>query len=366
MARRGDGIFLRGKTWWLDFQHEGRRHVVRLGRNIARNVARELATVKRGAILKGEAGIGKAKRKDLTFEQAAERFLAWAEANKKPRTHAGYRGCLHRLKRSFGGKRLSEVDPLSVERHKHARIKAGAPIAGNRELATLKALMNRCRALGLYDGSTPEIKLVREPRTRLRFLDAEEEARLLEASSEALRALIVTGINTGLRIKAEALTLEKQDVDLARGTLTVQAAYAKNGRTRTVPLNSAARQALAAAMERAPGAYVFARPDGRPLPIRKAFEAAVSTAKLTGVTPHTLRHTFASRLAMAGVDLRTVMELGGWASLDMVLRYAHLSPDHKASAVERIVPAAPRAANSTTLITTPARTGVGERRLSVV
>ena len=55
------------------------------------------------------------------------------------------------------------------------------------------------------------------------------------------------------------------------------------------------------------------------------------------MTPHTLRHTFASRLAMAGVDLRTLQELGGWQTLAMVHRYAHLAPFHKAQAVERIV-----------------------------
>ncbi len=56
----------------------------------------------------------------------------------------------------------------------------------------------------------------------------------------------------------------------------------------------------------------------------------------TGVTLHTLRHTFASRLVMAGVDLRTVQELGGWSDLSMVQRYAHVGPSHKAEAVRRI------------------------------
>jgi site-specific recombinase XerD len=58
-----------------------------------------------------------------------------------------------------------------------------------------------------------------------------------------------------------------------------------------------------------------------------------------------LRHTFASRLVMAGVDLRTVQELGGWSALELVQRYTHLSPGHKAEAVERIIAerlAAPR------------------------
>jgi integrase len=70
---------------------------------------------------------------------------------------------------------------------------------------------------------------------------------------------------------------------------------------------------------------------------RTAFETACRHAKLTDVTPHVLRHTFASRLVMAGVDLRTVQELGGWKSLNMVQRYAHLSREHKQKAVEMLV-----------------------------
>jgi site-specific recombinase XerD len=80
----------------------------------------------------------------------------------------------------------------------------------------------------------------------------------------------------------------------------------------------------------------------------------VSRAKLAEVTIHTLRHAFASRLAMAGVDLRTIQELGGWSNLEMVQRYSHLSPSHKAEAVEKI------AQNFTTLFTTPE-----EERLAV-
>jgi site-specific recombinase XerD len=83
-------------------------------------------------------------------------------------------------------------------------------------------------------------------------------------------------------------------------------------------------------------------------------------AKLVEVTPHTLRHTFASKLAMVGVDPRTIQELGGWRSLEMVERYTHLSPTHKAEAVERI------AGNFPTVITTPAPAPPRQRAASAV
>jgi integrase len=166
----------------------------------------------------------------------------------------------------------------------------------------------------------------------LRFLETEEEERLLDASGKPLRSIILLGIHTGLRIQAEALTLKWASVDLRRASLTVEAAYAKNGRTRTVPLNSTVLQVLKRLKETSTSEYVFPYQS-----IGTSFRRASRRAKLTGVTPHTLRHTFASRLVMAGVDLRTVQELGGWQTLAMVEWYAHLSPAHKAQAVERIV-----------------------------
>ena len=117
---------------------------------------------------------------------------------------------------------------------------------------------------------------------------------------------------------------------MPRKTLTVQAAYAKNGKSRSVPLNSVVRAALVQ-MTRTED-LVF-----RHGSVGRAFRKACATAKIKGVTPHTLRHTFASRLVMSGADLRTVQELGGWQTLMMVERYAHLSPAHKAQAVERLV-----------------------------
>ena len=84
----------------------------------------------------------------------------------------------------------------------------------------------------------------------------------------------------------------------------------------------------------------------------RAADREDEAARLDGVTGHALRHTFASRLVAAGVDLRTVQELGGWRTLSMVQRYAHLSAGHLAAAVEKIVAvsaAAPRPARAAEL-----------------
>src|SRR4029077_15417922 len=152
MARRGDGIYLRGRTWWLDFVHRGDRHVVRIGSNINRTVAKEIASVERAMSLPGETGIGK-KRKDISFEKAKGEFLAWAKTNLNARTLKSYAECLKRLSESslFAEKRLGQVTPWVVERYKQERA-TKARVRVNRELAVLKAVFNRMREWGKFEG----------------------------------------------------------------------------------------------------------------------------------------------------------------------------------------------------------------------
>jgi site-specific recombinase XerD len=157
----------------------------------------------------------------------------------------------------------------------------------------------------------------------------------------------VVSVHTGLRW-SEEVRLAWSNVDLHGGTITVQ--RRKHGETRHVPINSVVRSVLFdLSLKRTRTddareevfAYRHAQAD-------KFFRSAVKRAQtalraagaptcgLDGYTWHGNRHTFASRLVMAGVDLRTVQELGGWKSLKMVQRYSHLAPDHLRGAVERL------------------------------
>jgi integrase len=115
----------------------------------------------------------------------------------------------------------------------------------------------------------------------------------------------------------------------------VEAAYAKNRETRSVPMTSVLTETLQAiridAGQRAP---VFLNSKGTSYrDISTAFETAVRRAGLNDVSFHTTRHTFASRLVMRGVDLKTVQELMGHKHINMTLKYAHLAPGHKRAAI---------------------------------
>ena len=340
MARKGDGLFLRGKTWILDCRIAGTRHVMKLGKGIRRTVAGELANVKRSGILKGEAGIGR-KKKDCTFSAARDAYDIWMQSNTRPRTQRVYRQALDRLAQSFEGKRLSQISAFDIERHEHRRVEAGARVVAHREVSRLKALFNAAIRWGLFEGANPVagVKPLEESEGRWRFLEYAEEAQLLKVAPPIVRDIIVLGVNTGLRISADGLGLQWADVDFSRNVLSVPAAYAKNGQTRTIPLNSRARDVLARRKEQSRSVFVFSKPNGQPYKsMDKHLAKAVQQAGRsdTGISLHSLRHTFASRLVMSGADLRTIQECGGWADLSLVQRYSHLSASHKTSALERI------------------------------
>ena len=91
-------------------------------------------------------------------------------------------------------------------------------------------------------------------------------------------------------------------------------------------------------VERSSGPYVFCYDDGQRIQdIRKSFATALRKSGITNLRFHDLRHTFASQLVMAGVDLNTVRELMGHKDITMTLRYAHLAPSHKQRAVDMLV-----------------------------
>jgi site-specific recombinase XerD len=174
---------------------------------------------------------------------------------------------------------------------------------------------------------------------RVRFLSSDEEKALRKAILDRFPAFIHQldiSLHTGMR-SSEQFGLKWGQVSLERKIVSLP--KTKNGTTRHIPLNTTALAALNALKTDGDG-HVFpsARYEGEGLQgSRGWFVSALKDAKISDYTWHCNRHTFASRLVMAGVDLRTVGELLGHKSLSMTMRYAHLAPAHNAAAVDRLV-----------------------------
>lgn len=239
----------------------------------------------------------------------------------------------------FGSKRLDEISPLDLERYRRNRKRAGrSEVTINRELAFLRNLFNKAIDWGkATENPVRKVRFARENNERPRFLDPEEEVRLLAQCGAQLKPLVMTALHTGFR-SSELLSLTWKDVDFQRRSITVRTAYAKNGESRSVPMNEVLTTTLEEVrISSAATGPVFLNRQGTPYKsFRTAFERAVLKAAIPNCTFHSLRHTFASRLVMAGVDLPTVKELMGHKDIKMTLRYTFLSSDHKKDAVSKL------------------------------
>lgn len=180
---------------------------------------------------------------------------------------------------------------------------------------------------------------LKEPQGRLRWITREEAERLiLEASKETRKSphladFIRLALNTGCR-KNELLKLSWDRVDLEAGNFRLEGENTKNGKRRFVPLSSVARSALENRAkfraEHCPTSpWVFAHRNGERVQfLQNGFESACKRAGISDFRVHDLRHTCASWLVSAGVQLLEVKELLGHSSIEMTERYSHLSPDN--------------------------------------
>jgi integrase len=208
-------------------------------------------------------------------------------------------------------------------------------------LASINALMLARVAVN----PASRIRRKAENNQTVRFLTKEEEGRiravLAPRCPSCLPAFIVS-LHTGLRA-SEQWNLRWSDIDPERKTLTVRKQKSGKGE-RHIRLNELAVAAFESIREGADLTGVpFLNSRGTPMTThRDWFDPAVAEAKVPDYTWHKNRHTFASRLAMAGVDIRTIAQLMGHGTIQMSMRYAHLSPDHNQSAVDRLVEFGPK------------------------
>jgi site-specific recombinase XerD len=249
---------------------------------------------------------------------------------------------MERILNWFRDREAESIRPQEIE----ARLSEAAeendwtPATFNR----YRALISLVYGLGIRNEKVHAnpARLVRnrkENNVRVRFLTQEEETRLracAEATCPEHLTELDLALHTGLRL-SDMYGLTWENVNLSRRVLTVP--RSKNGEMQHVPLNSAVLKALAELRKRGDGTgRVIRNLHGEPLAgPRHWFEPAIKKARIRAFSWHCLRHTFASRLVMAGVDLRTVQELLGHKSVAMTVRYSHLAPKHTLAAVERLV-----------------------------
>lgn len=332
-------IYLRKRSWYYDFVHKGHRYTGSFGA-VSRTVAKEELARKKAEVVEGRLNPHKT-RKSPRFDVFAQEYLEWVKNNRKPETYRRLSFTIPRFVSFFGSKKLSELTAWQIEQYKKARKEAGIqPSSINLELAFLKAMLRKAHSWGkLGEHPGKDVKPFKATARKTRFLSDAEEATLLACCSPAVRRLVQIGLLTGFRRK-ELATLRPEAVNVERRTVTVEAEDSKNGESRTLPMGPRLHALLQEALTaRGNAPTVLVTDEGIPWTrpgMTATFSRTAKRAGLGSLSPHVLRHTFASRLVMAGVDLRTVQELMGHKSILMTMRYAHLSPDHKRAAMETL------------------------------
>ena len=322
--------------------------------------------VLRDAAKNGTPEVAKRRPKGVTLRKFLDDDLEpWAIAHRKYGA-----GSVKRIKAAFSDRLdrpLTDLNAWVIEKWRSQRLKAGiADGTVNRELAGLKSALAKAVEWGaLAANPLTSVKLRKVDNARVRFLSPGEEKRLRVALTardregvaarnrgnahrsergyellpqlppngycDHLTPITVVALNTGLR-RGELTALEWGDINLPAKRLHVRAAAAKGGVSRYVPLNKEACDVLTRWQQQtATEGRVFNVSD-----VKKAWLALMKAAAIEGFNFHDLRHSFASKLVMAGVDLNTVRELLGHADLKMTLRYSHLAQEHKQAAVEMI------------------------------
>lgn len=155
--------------------------------------------------------------------------------------------------------------------------------------------------------------------------------------ADHIKPIILLLMNTGCR-PIEVLTLEWQSVDLKRKQITIEGKHAKSGKTRHIPLSREALETLEQWKKQGSGSLVFPSPVSKKAmdKLPRTITKLIQDAYLENFRPYDLRHSYASKLAMAGIDLNTIRELLGHAEISTTLIYAHLSEDHKRQAIELV------------------------------
>ncbi|HUA22798.1 MAG TPA: site-specific integrase [Steroidobacteraceae bacterium] len=353
------------------YARTGRNTRVALGKvgKLTPDEARERCQKVLGNLAHGRAplvGLGGAV--GVTLAQFIEdSYRPWLMAN-RPK---GAKRTLQRIATCFGewySKPLADITVELIEHWRTRRLSTGTePLTILRDVMTLSGVLTRAVRLGKLPENV--VRRVERPRIdrcpKVRYLDPVEDKRLREALRERdkemqdaresancwrqarkqhqlpgllhygdhLTPAVLLSMNTGVR-RGELLALRWSAIDTKGKQLTIEGSTAKNQQTRHIPLNAEALEVLKQWKEQVrDGERVFPIDTG----FKTAWAALLERAKITKFRWHDLRHHFASRLVQAGVPLNTVRELLGHGSMAMTLRYAHLAPDQKREAVEKLM-----------------------------
>jgi integrase len=308
---------------------------------------------------------GIVKKEDITFAEFAEKKFLPTDQTKERRekTILSHKTSLSTLNAYFGDKLLShitkeDVDGYIAERKKakvRKKSKSGFKVIErtisnasiNREITFLKQVLKlACKYGYIRINPAADAEKFAEP-ARWRILADDEVKRLLDAASPKLNPILRLLVTTGMR-KNEVLRLRwafpgygrhvyqnekdaRSVIDLKERLIFIPAELAKNHKSRKIPLSLDLIDMLKQMQRASSKGEVFRIKD-----IKRSFDNAKKKAKIDRLRIHDLRHTAASRMIEAGVNVVDVCEILGHSDLKITMKYCHASSEKKRLAIEKL------------------------------
>lgn len=319
----------RGDVWWISFTTPDGRRVRESAGTADKAKAQEYHDRQR-------ARYWEEQRLGVKPERSwKETVVRWLKETGHKRSHGNDVQQLRWLDPHFGNLTLSQITRDRIEAIAELKARGTRPATVNRLLALIRSILRRARDDWEWIDRIPKVRLIPESTRRVRWLTHEEAKRLLAALPPLQRDLAQFGLATGLR-QRNVTHLKWDQVSMERELAWIHADEAKAKKAIAVPLN----QDALAVLRRRVGVhaeYVFTFRGKPPVQVTtKAWYAALKAAGIQDFRWHDLRHTWASWHVQKGTSLQELMVLGGWASFEMVLRYAHLAGDQLKAAARRI------------------------------
>jgi integrase len=346
-----------GVSWQIDYYDpHGKR--IRLSFDKKKDAEAELA--KRVSLIAENRYLDVKKDYKTTFGELLDKYIENYQQQTCFKTWKVF--CIDRFKWHFGEQTLvSNIRYVDLESYrnklrqtltKHGTIRRDGSV--NREMSCLHHIFTKAVEWEMMEGSPfdkGKSLLLKENNKRLRFLTAEEIQKLLAECPRHLRRIVECALHTGMR-RGEILNLKWSYI--RNGHIYLPPEITKTGEARQIPLNDDLAVLFKDIRKEFKGEYVFTyarnedklkgvepvRKRKRPAPVaeaisgvKSAFKSALKRAGIEDFRFHDLRHTFASHMIMKGASLKEVQEILGHKTINMTMRYAHLSQEHKKKAV---------------------------------
>jgi integrase len=339
-------VYTENGIWRYRFSFKGRRYFESLPGVKTRQHARDAESDRRLRLRNGEESV---LSRNVNFRRfVEEEFLPHVQANRSPKTYQSYKWRCDVMIAAFGDLSLPEITSFAVERFRRDQMKRETRPGVKQSASSVNAYGNllgsiysRAEKLKIIRATDrPEIESLKEENHRIRYLTFEEEEQLLDAAKiwPYLPDMITVCLATGLR-RQELFNLEKSDVDFTLNVVHVM--KGKGAKYRRVPLDPSgqARRVLQRRCSESPTNWIFTSArSGRGFGgVDRSLRAACGIAEIDPpITLHILRHTFCTRLCVAGVDVRTVQALAGHKNIETTMRYTHLVESAAHAAIRKL------------------------------